>query len=406
MEQRLSRTTLARVVLVASLACILGATLVPLGTEFQPVFVSCILCGSRGWADAVANLLLFMPLGAALAWNGRVGLRAVSYAFLLSASIELAQLIIPGRDSSLGDVTFNTLGAATGQIAALLARRWLVPDAPIASRLSLAAAALATAILSLTGALLAPAIPASTLSLWYAPNLPEMPWYHARVLTTRLGDTMVRPGVLPTRSRQLLLGGAPFSTTAIAGPPVPALGAMLVIENDSGGQLYLVGPDRDDLVLRYQTRAATWGLDQPDIRLRGAFAAVARGDTIRIDLRRHGNAWCLSLNLVQRCGLGYTVGAAWAMVLFPRHWAPWSYTLLGAMWVGGLALPIGLWARPRIESAVAVALFAGAVAVVPSLVGLAATPASEWCGAALGYAAGLALQPVLRRSLAATATGS
>ena len=70
----LSRSTVARVVFFISLACILGATLTPAGTEFQPDFASCIICGSRAWADAIANLLLYAPLGAALVWNGRVGL--------------------------------------------------------------------------------------------------------------------------------------------------------------------------------------------------------------------------------------------------------------------------------------------------------------------------------------------
>lgn len=399
----MNRITLARAAFFMSLACILGATLTPAGTEFQADFSSCILCGSRAWADAVANLLLYAPLGAALAWNGRVGVRAVGYAFLLSACIELAQTVIPGRDPSLADVTFNTLGAAVGQVATLLARRWLVPDVPIAGRLSIAAAALATAALALTGTLLAPALPASALNLWYAPDLPELPWYHARVLATHLGGSPIRPGTLPSRSRQLLLRGETLSATAIAGSPVPALGPLLAIMNDRGDQLYLVGPDRTDLVLRYQTRGSSWGLDLPDIRLRDAFAAIGRGDTLRIGIERQGNAWCLSLNLLQRCGLGFTIGDAWAMVLYPRHWPPWSYALLGAMWVGGLALPVGVWTRRRVESTVAVALFGGAIALVPGPVGLVVTPLTQWCGAAVGWVSGLALQTVLSRNRSASA---
>src|SRR5258708_7450434 len=126
-EDDLGRITIARVALIVALACILGATLAPVGTEFQPDFVRCIICGGRGWADAVANLLLYAPLGAALFWNGRVGRRAVGMAFLLSACIELAQTFIPGRDPSLSDVAFYTMGAGAGQIAALWTRRRVVP---------------------------------------------------------------------------------------------------------------------------------------------------------------------------------------------------------------------------------------------------------------------------------------
>lgn len=380
------------------MACILGATLAPVGTELQPDFVSCILCGGRNWADAVANLLLYAPLGAALAWNGQTGVRAVGYPFLLSACIELAQTFIPGRDPSLGDVTFNTLGAASGLIAALLARRWLVPGTLSSARLSLAAAVLGTGMLALTGALLAPAIPHTTLRIWYAPALPEMPWYHARVLDTRLGELALHPGLLPAQAGPLLGTGEPLHITATAGPPVPALAPLIVFEDNGADQVYLVGPDRNDLVLRYQTRATTWGLDQPDIRLRDAFAAITAGDTVRLGIERRAVEWCLSLNQLERCGLGFTLGDAWALVMYPRHWPPWSHTLLGAMWIGGLALPVGLWTRRRIESVAAIALFAAAVALLPSLVALLRTPSNEWSGAALGWGAGLALQAILRRN--------
>jgi len=399
---------LARAALAASLACILGATLAPVGTEFQPDLVSCILCGSRDWADAISNLLLYAPLGAALAWTGRVGWRPVFYAFLLSACIELSQTVIPGRDPSLGDVTFNTLGAAAGQLGAVLARRWLVPDVPAAARCSLAAAALAAALFALTGRLLAPELPTTVLGVWYAPALPEMSWYHARVLSARIGAIRLHTGPWSNAGdvRRSLMSGAPLDIEAMAGPPVPTLGPLLVFEDAGANQIYLVGPDRTDLVLRYQTRAARWGLDQPDIRLRGAFATVESGDTIRIDIRRQGAGYCLSLNSLERCGLGYTIGAAWAIVLYPRHWPPWAHALLGAMWVGGLALPVGLWSRRRVETILAVALFSGAAALVPPLVALSATPAHEWWGAALGWGAGIALQVVLRRRDSVSATGS
>ena len=366
----------------------------------------CIICGGRGWADAVANLLLYAPLGAALFWNGRVGLRAVGMAFLLSACIELAQTIIPGRDPSLGDVTFNTLGAAAGQIAALLARRWLVPSDSSAARASLATAALATGALALTGALLAPAFPNTPLSIWYAPALPEMPWYHARVLAARLGGLAIHAGLLPPQASQVLRAGEPLFVTALAGPRVPALAPIIAVQDDHMNLIYLVGPDRNDLVVRYQTRAAAWGLDLPDIRLRGALAGSTAGDTLRIGVHRRAVEWCLSVNQLERCGLGYTAGGAWAMVMYPRHWPPWSHTLLGAMWVGGLALPIGLWTRRRAESVVAVALFGGALALVPPLVALLGTPTVQWCGAALGWGAGFGLQRLLRRSGWLSATGS
>jgi hypothetical protein len=261
-------------------------------------------------------------------------------------------------------------------------------------------------VLALTGTLLAPAIPSTALSVWYAPALPEMPWYHARVLAASLGGLAIRPGLLPPQASQALRSNEPLFVTALAGPRVPALAPLIVFEDDHVNQIYLVGPDRNDLVVRYQTRAATWGLDQPDIRLRGALAGSTAGDTLRVGVHRRRVEWCLALNQRERCGLGFSPGDAWAMVMYPRHWPPWSYSLLGAMWVGGLALPIGLWTRLRVASSVAIALFGAALALVPPLVALLGTPAVHWCGAALGWGAGLTLQALLRRRTQLSATGS
>ena len=403
----MGRIRLAQIVLLLALACILGATLAPAGTEFQPDFVSCLICGARGWADAVANVLLYAPLGVALFWNGRVGPRAVGAAFLLSACIELAQTFIPGRDPSLADVTCNTLGAAVGQLAALLSRRWLVPGDSSAARASLAAAALAAAVFAVTGYLLAPQYPGTALSVWYVPALPEMPWYHARVLATRLGGVPLHAGSRGLQWGHMLRAGEPLLVTALAGPRVPALAPLIAFEDEHANPVYLVGPDRNDLVVRIQMRGAgTWGFDQPDIRLRDALAASAPGDTLRIAIHRRRAEWCVSLNQLERCGLGITAGEGWALVLYPRHWPPWSHALLGAMWIGGWALPIGLWTRRRLESALAPALFGAALAVIPPLVGMAGTLSVEWCGAVLGWGAGLALQSLLRRSGWPSETGS
>ena len=65
--------------------------------------------------EVAGNVLLFMPLGAAL--NGRgVGVRnAAVTGLLLSTAIELVQLVaVPGRTASLDDVVLNMLGTVLG----------------------------------------------------------------------------------------------------------------------------------------------------------------------------------------------------------------------------------------------------------------------------------------------------
>ena len=71
--------------------------------------------------EAAANVLLFVPFGAALGMRGFSIGKTALYGFVLSAAVETAQLLlISGRTTSLDDVLLNTLGAVLGQ--ALLSR--------------------------------------------------------------------------------------------------------------------------------------------------------------------------------------------------------------------------------------------------------------------------------------------
>jgi glycopeptide antibiotics resistance protein len=62
-----------------------------------------------------ANVLLFLPLGAALSLRGVAIGRAALFGLCVSASVELAQLLfVSGRTASVDDVLLNTLGAVVG----------------------------------------------------------------------------------------------------------------------------------------------------------------------------------------------------------------------------------------------------------------------------------------------------
>ena len=391
-----------RFLLTAAVACILAATLTPAGTVLDPEFTRCLVCGVRGLSDSLVNVILFAPLGVTLALNGRRGMRAVLLGGMLSCGVELAQIFIPGRDPSLGDVVANTLGTAAGQALFGLTGRWLLPNARAAARLSLLAAGLLLAVFVATARLLEPSLPNGTVRTWYTPDLPELEWYHGRVLRAKLGPIALPPG-RPFESavvRGLLLEDAPLRIDATAGPPVRGLAPLLVIEEEDGQEAILVGPDRDDLVFRYRPRASRWLLDRPDLRLRHAFAAVRPGDTLQIAIRRQGRGVCLALNRSARCGIGNSVGSGWALLYYPRHFPGWAYTLLEAGWVAGLAFPIGLWARRRPETALAAALL-GLALFVP-LTGLIRTPPHQLVGAAAGLVLGRLLQ-AWRRAVSARA---
>jgi VanZ family protein len=76
--------------------------------------------------DVIANLLLYAPLGATLAWAlprgwspARTAFTVTVLAALLSFGIETAQIFEPRRVASLTDIVLNAVGAFTGCIVAL-----------------------------------------------------------------------------------------------------------------------------------------------------------------------------------------------------------------------------------------------------------------------------------------------
>jgi hypothetical protein len=164
MNTRPDRRRCAYGLLALAVAVILLGTLLPdeRAGQIEWAQVFCVLCGRAALADGLANLVLFVPLGFALGLLRHPPRRALALATGLSVAVELAQFAIPGRDPSLSDVIFNTLGAATGVGLASLAARWRYPSAAQASRLSLLAALGAASVFVATDVLLTPSVPETT----------------------------------------------------------------------------------------------------------------------------------------------------------------------------------------------------------------------------------------------------
>jgi VanZ family protein len=153
--------TRREIAVAAILLVILVITLTPAGSG-PPLRFSFELGDGRHWlADAILNLCLFVPLGLALAWNSRSPARAVLCGLLLSTTVELAQMWIPGRDPSLTDIISNTAGTTVGALIGLRPSAWLAPDARSSAALTALGVAAATLVMTLTTLLLAPAGPLS-----------------------------------------------------------------------------------------------------------------------------------------------------------------------------------------------------------------------------------------------------
>jgi len=95
----------------------------PAGVTLARAVELALAHGPGGRGDLLANIALYVPLGFALAAR-RSMLVALLGATLgcaaLSATMELAQIFVPGRDASIWDLALNTAGGAAGALAAAL----------------------------------------------------------------------------------------------------------------------------------------------------------------------------------------------------------------------------------------------------------------------------------------------
>ena len=371
---------------------ILGVTLVPLEATDGPPPILCVLCGDGALADGVLNVALFLPLGAALSVEGWRPWRTIALGALLSCGVETAQFVIPGRDPSLSDVLFNTLGAALGIALAHSAPAAWKPTPRRADVLSIAGALGAVSVLTLTSVLLAPSFPEDVYYGGWTPRFGHLEWYGGRVLQASVDGLEIPPGVLgrSPQVRQQLLADAGIRVFARAGPRPLGLAPLFTIHDRHQREILLLGVDGDDIVYRYRTRAIAWGFTGPEIRARRALRGIAWREPLTVIVHPAGYGLCVSVNATEHCRLGYTIGTGWALLLGNQPVSVWLRPTLNVAWLVALFFPTGLWARFGWASAAAAALSLASLLFLPAPIGLLPTPWVELLGALAGFLAGWA----------------
>jgi hypothetical protein len=207
-----------------------------------------------------------------------------------------------------------------------------------------------------------------------------------------VGETDLAPGRRADSDslRALVLARAPIAVEGVAGPAPTALAPIVAVYDEHRREVLLVGAAGEDLVLRYHTRAMALGLDQPTIRLPHAFRGVAVGDPFRVRIEAEAAGYCLEVVGVRRCGLGYSAGSGWGLLIFAESFPAELKRLLNAVWLCVLSIPLGLWARRRWESMLALGMAGGALILLPEHLGLLPTPFEDWAGVAAGLLSGWA----------------
>ena len=385
---------------VAWTGLILILTLMP-GSEIpgapeDRLSIFCLICGARGSADGILNVLLFLPLGIALmAATGRA-LRAVALAVTLSIAIEVLQGMIPGRYPGLGDVVYNAIGAGAGIGLVGIMKQLLWPSRRLAGALTVGAGAMAGGLFFMAGVLLVPSFPATIYYGQWTADLHYMEAYEGRVLEASLGSMVLgsERTANPELAVDLLRSGAPLDAQAVAGPAPSALAPIISISDESRVEIVVLGADATDLVLRMRYRANDLRLDRPDLRVRHAFAATRPGDTISLRAEKTAEGYSLWLDEHEYAPLRHTPGEGWALLIHPEHTAPWLDSTLNLAWVAAPLLLAGWWAPGLGWAAGALSLAVSGMAMAA-----AAGPLTEVAVAEIWAAlAGVTLGVLLRRA--------
>jgi hypothetical protein len=312
-------------------------------------------------------------------------------AAILSALIETAQLlVIAGRDPSIGDVLFNTLGAAVGCGLAGTAATWLTPTPGGAARLAWIWSAVIAATIVGTGLLLAPALTRDTYYGGWTLKLGHLAWYDGRVLEASLASSPFPHGRVDDsyRAREALLAGAPLRVRAIAGARPSGLAPLVMLNDERQRAIMLLGIDRADLVFQYRTRSTALRLRQPDLRAVDAMRDIAPGDSFSVAAWREAGAYCLQRDADRYCGVGYAPSRGWGILLYLERLPSWLMRSLDAVWIGALFFPLGFWIRSTPRAALTVIPAATALALSPAVTGLLPSSFVELAAALLGLVAG------------------
>jgi len=357
---------------------------------------------------------LFVPFGVALGATGRGALLGLAIGLAASLGIELAQFSIPDRYPTLGDVLYNGFGTSAGVTLHAWRRHLLRPDLRAARRLTVAWCTLGIALVLGTPLALAPQLTEGGWSARWTPDLAYLGTYAGEVIEASIDTIPLRDGALAASAsvRRALLDGARIEVAFVAGRAPERLSPILGLFDGAERELFLIGVDDRDLVIRYRTEGLGLRLGRPDFRVPDATSRWMVGDTVRLTVAaiRHGVR--VRVGGARPRGSAAPAGGpptspdweilripsarAWALLMYPDRLARRRGQWLDLAWMALLALPLGLWVAPKWLPLAASAWMA-ALLIVPG-VAVILSPSGWGCaGVAAGAFAGLAARMWLRR---------
>jgi hypothetical protein len=330
-----------------------AATLTPgsgAGTSGPAPAFWCFRCTEFAGADAATNVLLFMPLGIALALAGLTPLRALAVGLLASMAIECAQHFgfPPNRVASISDIVTNSVGSLAGASVWCTRCVWMAPNRRQAIALVSGASVCVGALLAFTAWALGRDTGAATQVLRSPLEFtPDFGWFHGHTVSAAYNGTTITHA----SDGPVILQTAPTPVTnadiAVRGVDerdgfVPAL---FVHEVGATSPSMMLGQRGHDAEFQVALRASRLRLAQPVLVLRDAFRPI--GDSVRtVRASIDGAEWQLTEQHGQRerrATLRVSLALGWSLFQTVVHVSDASGAIMTWLWLPLLVFPLGFW---------------------------------------------------------------
>lgn len=347
----------------------------------------CLACGDAGIADQFQNLLLLLPLGAALALAGWPFRRAALAVLLLPLLIEVAQATLTvGRDAALGDVVANAAGGCIGWWLGSRLRRPGSRASNASRGLPLVGVGLFVAQLLATASLIRPWPDGpAPWRLRLNPEVADRPTYRGDIVTVALGGSQIvvespRPAQPPDPDAPVLR--AVFGWEAAPGA---VLTPILRLDDGRGWDIASVDRRGDFIGLSARTLGGRLRWRTP-VWLLPVANTTSTGDTITATLSFHRGeviAAVATTQSEQTLALRYGAQHGWTLInpFTPyhdsaTHWQWWTLA-----WLFGWGVLIGaacggverrwVWCGALLAALIAVCWWGGARATPAECIALA-----------------------------------
>lgn len=370
-----------RLAIVAALAFIAAATLIPAPSDTWQRDFWCIRCGgSLDPVELLLNVLLFVPFGLALRAARARWVVAIAVVVATTVSIEMLQYtVIVGRDGSIRDCVTNTVGGLLGFAIQPHAGALWRADGRSSRRLAWAASLLWIAHAAITPLLFRPSASPNRYYMQIAPRLGQFDAFTGTVLSATVNGTSVGDGPFPDELQATVSNADSIEIAAVATPgqATQRIAPVVNIADRARDEIAILARRGMSSVFQSRVLAQKIGLYAPGVVLDDAFAS---GGSTPVHLEGTQRGFVLRLSVTAADGHSREATLTLSPALGWALWWPFDYpssqTLrwMTVLWLFVPLLVIGFWGAERsgtFVSAAAPALTAAIAAqgIVPLVLG-------------------------------------